>query len=265
MQTTRLAPLVLLVACSLEVGGTNPLILAIDPGMDPGPLPIGELDAGPSTRPCTDADDAGCTEPVADGGEPTQGADAGPETPPTCDPSASPSKPGDCGCGALDSDGDGRLDCHDLCPMDPQKSEPLICGCGMPDVDMDQDGIVDCKDACIDSIGKDGVKTCPCDPAREECGNQPPTVALVEPIADTVRLKSLRLRAEALDVDGKIERVTLFVDGKAFPGDPREPYQWVAKGKLIPKLAYGAHVFMVEAVDDQGAKAQATRKLTIIR
>ncbi len=34
----------------------------------------------------------------------------------------------------------------DLCPSDPDKTEPGICGCGIPDVDSNGDGIMDCED-----------------------------------------------------------------------------------------------------------------------
>ena len=33
----------------------------------------------------------------------------------------------------LDSDGDGKFDCFDNCPADPNKFMPGICGCGVSD------------------------------------------------------------------------------------------------------------------------------------
>jgi len=83
------------------------------------------------------------------------------------------SEPGICGCGELDvdSDGDGALDCEDICPgvddfldtdgdgvvdcvdrcpEDPDKSLPGACGCGEPDVDNDGDTKFDCGDNCPD-------------------------------------------------------------------------------------------------------------------
>jgi hypothetical protein len=50
---------------------------------------------------------------------------------------------------------------EDLCPDDPDKTEPGICGCGVPDTDTDGDGIADCID------------NCPADynPGQEDCNN----------------------------------------------------------------------------------------------
>ncbi|MBN1492339.1 MAG: hypothetical protein JXA69_20670 [Phycisphaerae bacterium] len=36
----------------------------------------------------------------------------------------------------------------DLCPDDPNKTEPGDCGCGVPDTDTDGDGVADCIDNC---------------------------------------------------------------------------------------------------------------------
>jgi hypothetical protein len=59
-------------------------------------------------------------------------------------------KPGDCGCGNLetDSDGDGTPNCIDECPADPDKTAPGDCGCGIADDDSDDDGVMDCNDNC---------------------------------------------------------------------------------------------------------------------
>ena len=57
-----------------------------------------------------------------------------------------------CGCFVreTDSDRDGRVDCLDGCPLDPDKVDPGICGCGVPDnnTDSDSDGTPDCVDGC---------------------------------------------------------------------------------------------------------------------
>ena len=36
---------------------------------------------------------------------------------------------------AVDTDGDGTMDCIDDCPDDPAKTEPGACGCGVADTD----------------------------------------------------------------------------------------------------------------------------------
>ncbi len=42
---------------------------------------------------------------------------------------------------------------EDLCPDDPNKTEPGICGCGVPDTDTDGDGAADCIDLDDDDDG----------------------------------------------------------------------------------------------------------------
>jgi hypothetical protein len=59
-----------------------------------------------------------------------------------------------CGLPDPDADGDGCYDgptCvpYDECPMDPDKCAAGICGCGVPDEgDIDGDGVLDCVDVC---------------------------------------------------------------------------------------------------------------------
>lgn len=62
------------------------------------------------------------------------------------------SEPGSCGCDKVDEDvdGDGTFDCVDDCPDDSDKTEPGFCGCGFTEEDSDQDGIPDCVDNCVD-------------------------------------------------------------------------------------------------------------------
>ena len=56
--------------------------------------------------------------------------------------------PGLCGCGVsdVDTDSDGTPGCNDGCPDDPNKIAPGQCGCGVTDTDTDGDGTPDCND-----------------------------------------------------------------------------------------------------------------------
>jgi len=73
-------------------------------------------------------------------------------------------EPGVCGCGVpdADSDGDGALDCEDGCPADAGKVDPGVCGCGTADVDSDGDGALDCEDGCPADAGKVEPGVCGC-------------------------------------------------------------------------------------------------------
>ncbi|MEO8067819.1 MAG: hypothetical protein ABI599_09025, partial [Flavobacteriales bacterium] len=72
--------------------------------------------------------------------------------------------PGQCGCGAADTDTDGDLtaDCNDGCPNDANKIAPGICGCGVSDVDTDGDLTADCNDGCPADPNKTSPGTCGC-------------------------------------------------------------------------------------------------------
>ncbi|MGE0087078.1 MAG: choice-of-anchor Q domain-containing protein, partial [Desulfococcaceae bacterium] len=73
-------------------------------------------------------------------------------------------EPGICGCGVADTDtdGDGTADCKDNCLNDPAKTEKGICGCGVPDTDTDGDGTADCKDNCPNDPAKTEKGICGC-------------------------------------------------------------------------------------------------------
>jgi MYXO-CTERM domain-containing protein len=102
---------------------------------------------------CADADGDGICDV-------TDGCPADPDKP----------GPGQCGCGApdTDGDGDGTADCRDACPADAGKVEPLACGCGVPEDDGDDDGTADCVDACPVDPSKTGPGACGCGVAEPD-------------------------------------------------------------------------------------------------
>jgi hypothetical protein len=89
------------------------------------------------------------------------------------------SSDGRCGCfrSENDSDGDGTPDCVDGCPVDAAKSAPGECGCGSPDVDSDEDGAIDCFDLCPYDAAKKIPGMCGCgeeeDPTDTNDNGQP--------------------------------------------------------------------------------------------
>ena len=70
-----------------------------------------------------------------------------------------------------DTDADGTCDENDLCPLDPEKSEPGNCGCGVPETDvfgdLDCDGDYDIDDIRLGmttfGIEEAEEDTCPAD------------------------------------------------------------------------------------------------------
>ncbi len=63
-----------------------------------------------------------------------------------------------------DDDGDGTIDACDGCPADAAKTAPGQCGCGAPDTDTDGDGTADCNDEDDDNDGvADGQDAFPLD------------------------------------------------------------------------------------------------------
>ena len=61
-----------------------------------------------------------------------------------------------------DDDGDGTVNCNDLCPDDPNKTEPGECGCNTLDTDTDGDDTPDCKDKCPTDPNKTEYGECGC-------------------------------------------------------------------------------------------------------
>ena len=84
--------------------------------------------------------------------------------PDLCPDDPNKTEPGICGCGIpdTDSDGDTVADCIDECPADPLKTTPGICGCGVADTDSDQDGTPDCNDGCPADPNKTAPGICGC-------------------------------------------------------------------------------------------------------
>jgi hypothetical protein len=78
-------------------------------------------------------------------------------------------EPGACGCGIPETniDGDSAPDCIDGCPTDPNKIAPGVCGCGIPDTDSDGDGLADCVDNCPNLAGVVGDNCDDGDPGTE--------------------------------------------------------------------------------------------------
>jgi Lectin C-type domain/Domain of unknown function (DUF2341) len=72
--------------------------------------------------------------------------------------------PGQCGCGAVDTDtdSDGTADCNEACDSDPNKLAPGACGCGTADTDGDGDGTANCVDACPSDPNKIAAGACGC-------------------------------------------------------------------------------------------------------
>ena len=81
-----------------------------------------------------------------------------------CPDDPNKTQPGACGCGIpdTDSDGAGLPDCLDGCPLDPEKDVPGVCGCGTSDTDTDGDGTPNCLDECIEDPLKTSPGACGC-------------------------------------------------------------------------------------------------------
>jgi hypothetical protein len=79
-----------------------------------------------------------------------------------CPDDPNKTEPGSCGCGIADTDTDldGTPDCDDNCPNDPNKTDPGICDCGGPEGNCS----VGCGDGiCAGVAGGEDCHTCPSD------------------------------------------------------------------------------------------------------
>ena len=116
---------------------------------------------GADCPPCADgqgcSDNSDCVSGNCDAGTCSAVEDLCPDDP-------NKTEPGICGCGVadVDSDGDGTMDCNDGCPDDADKTEEGQCGCGNPDTDSDGDGSADCIDGCPDDPDKTEAGACGC-------------------------------------------------------------------------------------------------------
>lgn len=63
-------------------------------------------------------------------------------------------RPGSCGCGVSEEDGDddGTPACLDACDSDESKTSPGICGCGVPDEDTTGSGVFDCQNPGFQTV-----------------------------------------------------------------------------------------------------------------
>ena len=85
--------------------------------------------------------------------------------------------PGICGCDVVDvdKDGDGVMDCIDVCPDDPEKTDSAgICGCGVSETDehiRDDDGdtVANCIDVCPSNPYKWADDTCYDSDGKSDC------------------------------------------------------------------------------------------------
>ncbi len=67
-----------------------------------------------------------------------------------------------------DSDGDGVCNSDDGCPNDPNKTVSGVCGCGISDVDSDSDGTPDCLDGCPTDPNKIAAGLCGCNRSDQD-------------------------------------------------------------------------------------------------
>ncbi len=99
--------------------------------------------------------------------------------------------------------------------------------------------------------------------------NLAPTVSFIEP-ADSSMLgpeDTLRVSASALDTDGVITEVSLFLDDALVRSIPAPPYTWgpETKDSALLNLGSGSYRLTLEARDDGGYSTQVSRLIFIDR
>ena len=89
-----------------------------------------------------------------------------------CPSDPNKTEPGVCGCGVADTDGDGdgTPNCVDGCPSDSNKTVPGVCGCGTSDADSDGDGAPLCQDQCPNDARRVVAGDCGCANAPKAAG-----------------------------------------------------------------------------------------------
>ena len=125
---------------------------------------------------------------------------------------------------AQDSDGDGTIDCDDLCPNDPLKTDPGACGCGTVDIDSDGDGQADCIDADVyftrqSASGAEGVRIS----GQSSESSQLWYLGSLTDVDTSVSLINRRKDALHFGTDDKL-RMTIDEEGKV--GIGRKPTQF---------------------------------------
>ena len=99
--------------------------------------------------------------------------------------------------------------------------------------------------------------------------NNAPTVSFTTPSGDktvTEGYSNLYIQANALDDDGSIADVELFMDNVSVRKDSIAPYEWGHSGYVNETLGLnvGTHLFEVVATDDRGSTSQDTFTLTVL-
>lgn len=131
--------------------------------------------------------------------------------------------PGACGCGVADSDSDGdsTLDCNDSCPLNAGKTSPGICGCGFADADSDGDGTLNCLDICSQDARKTSAGICGCGVADVDSNSNGAidcvtSSELKARLATITKLvKKLKLKDGAFTKTAKVARKALATETKS--------------------------------------------------
>jgi len=146
-----------------QQAGTYLLSLVVSDGQADSEPAVARLRVGEACLTDADCDDGDlCTTDLCLGGacQNTPLPDCGD----LCPDDPEKTEPGVCGCGVpdADGDGDGTPDCEDGCPGDPDKVDAGLCGCGESDADLDSDGTPDCLDGCPEDPAKTEPGVCGC-------------------------------------------------------------------------------------------------------